>query len=63
MNNDTVNINYGFNKKNPCTSDCPKRTVGCHSTCQTYIDWKNALVEYKKQIRRKHYHEKSFWIY
>lgn len=63
MNNDTVNINYGFNKKNPCTGACTKRALGCHSTCQAYIDWKNALVEYKKRIRQKNYNAKNYWIY
>ena len=40
----------------PC-KDCADRVVGCHSSCQNYIDWKNMVSDktrefndsYKKQ--------------
>ena len=31
---------------------CDKRHVGCHSTCQEYIDWKSDR-EWKNEIARK----------
>ena len=34
---------------NPCTKDCPGRTIGCHSTCAAYIEFD----EYNKQERER----------
>ena len=39
---------YRTSRNNPCYNegnDCPDRTLGCHSTCQKYLEW---LEENKK---------------
>ena len=41
--------------KPPCKKDnidCPKRTLGCHSTCKEYIAFKRANAE-EANARRK----------
>jgi hypothetical protein len=45
----------------PC-KDCQERTVGCHSSCQKYIDWyseRNRLVE---EYKKKHSRNSYSWI-
>lgn len=39
--------------KNPfiCCSDCGKRTQGCHSTCEKYIEAKRKHESQKQQQR------------
>ena len=37
-------------KKPPC-KDCPERTVGCHSKCQRFIEWKKREVLLKEEKR------------
>ena len=37
-------------KKPPCSPDCPRRTVTCHSFCKDYKTWK-AEDEERKRIR------------
>lgn len=36
----------------PC-KDCSKRCVGCHSTCEDYIDWKAEHDAERERIRRQ----------
>lgn len=33
--------------------DCMNRTVGCHSTCDSYKSWKDELSEKKEWLRKK----------
>lgn len=35
--------------KCPCTKDCEKRTITCHSHCPEYIGWKAKLEEENKK--------------
>ena len=38
----------------PCKKDgvdCPKRQVGCHSTCQEFIDWEKEHVATREARR------------
>lgn len=35
-----------------CCKDCPDRVVGCHSTCEKYINEKNA-VDIQKQKEKE----------
>jgi hypothetical protein len=37
-------------KKPPC-KDCTDRTVGCHSKCKKYIEWKNKDIQVKEANR------------
>lgn len=37
-------------KKPPC-KDCTERTVGCHSKCEKYIEWKNKDSQVKEANR------------
>ena len=39
-----------YNGNPPC-KDCTKRCVGCHSTCQIYLDWRKDY-DYQKIIYR-----------
>ena len=41
---------------NPCYNDghdCPDRTLGCHSTCQKHLEWKNAHEKLANKKRRE----------
>ena len=34
--------------KPPCERDCPRRTVGCHAKCATYLEYEEAKqAEYR----------------
>lgn len=35
--------------KTPCR-DCKERVLGCHATCQKYIDWKKEVDEYNAKM-------------
>ena len=37
------------NAKTPCRG-CEDRILGCHSTCQKYIDWKKKVQEYNDKM-------------
>lgn len=43
-------LNFEGNPKN-CCYDCGRRKVGCHSSCQTYIDWRKREKEKWDRIR------------
>lgn len=34
-----------------CCKDCPKRDIGCHATCQTYIVAKEQHEEERKRCK------------
>lgn len=36
----------------PC-KDCQERMVGCHSSCQKYIDWSSEQTRLKKESQKK----------
>lgn len=36
-----------------CCKDCPKRTIGCHITCQTYITAKTQQDTSRERYRRE----------
>ena len=36
----------------PCKG-CDERYAGCHSKCQKYLDFRNALNDYNKEERKK----------
>ena len=38
----------------PC-KDCKERQVGCHSTCEKYLEWNKAWVENKTEISKQRY--------
>lgn len=37
----------------PCDRNCVDRCVGCHSTCQKYIDWKDMCREEQSRLTKK----------
>ena len=43
----------------PCSADCTKRCVGCHSSCKEYIEAKKERDEKNAAIRAKRIAEKS----
>ena len=38
----------------PC-KDCKERQVGCHSTCEKYLEWNKKWVDNKIKISEKKY--------
>ena len=38
----------------PC-KDCTERQVGCHSTCEKYLEWNKKWVDNKIKISEKKY--------
>ena len=38
----------------PC-KDCKERHVGCHSTCEKYLEWNKKWVDNKIKISEKKY--------
>ena len=44
--------------KGPCR-DCKDRVIGCHSTCDKYLDY----TEYLAKVRRGRNREKQFYEY
>lgn len=36
--------------KSPC-QNCTKRTVGCHSNCESYINFRNGVDNIKEKMR------------
>lgn len=34
--------------KNPCDPKCPRRAVGCHSTCEDHLAWREEQNTMKK---------------
>lgn len=46
-----MNINP-FKKSCPTCKDCPERHIGCHSTCNRYLDW-SRQVRAESQERRR----------
>ena len=41
-----------MSKDNPCRN-CEERCVGCHGTCQRYLDWHEQHVQRQREIRSK----------
>lgn len=44
---------YASESDFPCRPDCPKRFVGCHSSCKEYIEAKEKYNAKKSAIRAK----------
>ena len=42
-----------IDKYMPCTRDCPKRHIGCHSDCPDYIEWSQKRIERKRAERNQ----------
>lgn len=42
----------------PCKSDCPNRSITCHSNCSEYIEFRNKIDEINK--RKREYKEKLY---
>ena len=40
--------------------DCPDRTMGCHSTCQKYLDAKGELHEKKARVFEQKMRDRDF---
>lgn len=40
-----------------CCKDCNERRVGCHSSCEVYINMKKKHDEIKEKIRKSKYRE------
>jgi hypothetical protein len=36
--------------KSPC-QNCAKRTVGCHSSCESYINFRNGIDNIKRKMK------------
>ena len=36
--------------KNPCTKDCPNRTITCHGVCKRYQAWKEEQEKVKQWL-------------
>lgn len=48
------------NGETPCRY-CEVREVGCHSTCESYLEWKYQLDQTNAEIRkRKHYDDEIY---
>lgn len=46
-------FNFGvYNSPSPCTK-CEDRTMICHSQCQKYKDWREALEKKKQEVYDK----------
>lgn len=48
-------MNFGslWKINSPCKPDgvdCPRRTLGCHSKCKDFADYKERLLAYKRVI-------------
>lgn len=59
MYNDTWKHHFklhNMNKYNPCTN-CDKRVVGCHGSCEEYLEFSNKLAENKKKKIKQDYEE------
>lgn len=41
-------------KAGPC-KDCPDRSVGCHATCRTYLDWQAEIAKEREERQRRTY--------
>ena len=41
------------NSKKRCCYKCEKRTVGCHVTCEDYINEQNERKEYYEKLRKE----------
>ena len=39
-------------RKAPCSADCERRTITCHSFCKEYKEWK-AEIEETNALRQK----------
>ena len=50
------NVNKFLARDIPCKRDCERRTPGCHSSCQTYISWK----EEKEKKRQQELKEQAY---
>lgn len=37
----------------PCGKDCPNRSPTCHSTCGTYLEWREAYDALQRQQREE----------
>lgn len=36
-----------------CCNGCPKRKVGCHAICKTYLEKRRELDEYNASVRKQ----------
>lgn len=43
--------------------DCKKRSPGCHSNCQDYISFKEALKEYNDEMKKEADNNALYWNY
>lgn len=60
-----LNDNRWYGVDCPCKG-CTKRTLGCHSTCDDYINFHNELTNRKQKERLDNAHEvrvSSTWSY
>ena len=42
--------NYKFSRIGACCKECTERYVGCHSSCEKYIDAKSKYDAHKQEI-------------
>lgn len=47
-------------KTSPC-KDCEEREVGCHSTCEKYIEYKEIHEKETEAIKRERQKESEAW--
>ena len=43
---------FTYKTVSPC-KDCPDRYIGCHSTCEKYIEWRKNEKQYNDGIKFK----------
>ncbi len=40
--------------------DCSKRVLGCHATCETYINYKKELENYVDKLKKQKFLKEEF---
>ena len=47
---------HNLNKQNPCTN-CKNRHMGCHGSCDAYLNFRDKLIANKKEQAKQAYEE------
>ena len=54
------NLDWKMKAKSPCLN-CPDRTIGCHSTCEKYIEFQKVHAEEKAKAFEARREEAEYW--
>lgn len=57
-----VDVNSLRNGSCPC-GNCKQRTLGCHSSCEDYKNWKNSRKTLQDNWRKEHRGESEAWVF